>query len=247
MDQMAYYNDNYFANNFSKYHENDTSLVCQNNILYYYGETKTISGMINIQENERVYLNKFRISNLNPNQWLMEPYQIYFYIRESVKLEDIDIKDSIMHVYNTASKPYLEETDKLSLNYIVDYYNSLKTIENYLTGDLFDAYKFIKNMFTSIGSLNERNITPGFRLMYEKIFGEIKDDYTNESSGNANGVARTRFSGPKPPAPVTPLFSSENYNNNNNEKFNNAAFISVVALIILILAIVLGTMTYIFS
>ena len=246
MDQMAYYNDNYFKENNNTYHEGDTSLICQNNILYYCGETKTISGMINVQENERVYLNKFRISNLNNNQWKMEPHQLYFYIRESVKLEDIDIKDSIMHIYTTASKNYLEETDKLSLNYIVDYYNSLKSIENHLSGDLFDAYKYIKNMFLSISSMNERNITPGFRFIYEKLFGEIKSDYENESNGNSNGIAKTRSALPKKPTPmVTPLFT-ENIDS-DNQKFNNAAFVSVVVLVILIVAIVVGTMTYIFS
>lgn len=246
MDQMAYYNDNYFNINFKKYHPDDTTLICQNNTLYYYGDTKIISGMISVQENERVNLNRYKISNMNVNQWKMEPFQIFFFIRESVKVDGIDVKTNIMLVYKTASKQYLEETDKLSLTYTVDYFNSLKTIENYLSGDLFDSYKYIKDMFTTVRSMNEANITPGFKLIYEKLFGEIRKDINN-NSGNTNGNARTRHTGPVSHANVTPLFGSTELPENNQQINSTAAFISVVALIILILAIVLGTMTYIFS
>lgn len=241
MDQMAYYNDNYFNDNFQKYHPNDISLICQNNTLYYNGETKVISGMISVQNNERINLNRYKVSNINVDQWQMEPYQLYFYIRESIKLVDIDIKSNVINIYNTASKGILEETDKLSLNYTVDYYNSLKSMENHLSGDLFDAYKYIKNMFSTIKLMNDRNITPGFKLIYEKLFGEIKKDLNNDSSSNAIGISRTRYSGPKPPTPI-PIPT-----NTENQRFNDAAFISVVVLVILILAIVLGAMTYIFS
>ncbi|MBR5662934.1 MAG: hypothetical protein IKX00_04760 [Bacilli bacterium] len=245
MDQMAFYNDSYFDLNYS--HKDDKSLICQNNTLYYTGETKTIYGMIKVEQNERVNLYNFRMSNLNNNQWNMQPHQLFFYIRESIKLSDIDVKESIMNIYKAASKSYLLETDKLSLIYTVDYFNALKTIENYLSGDLFDAYKYMKDMFTTISTMNQNTITPGFRLMYEKIFGEIQDDLANESSSNANGIARTRFTGPKPPTPV-PIYQNTNTDNiDDNQKFNNAAFISVVALVILMLAIVIGTMTYIFS
>lgn len=248
MDQMAYYNDNYFNINFKKYHPDDDSLICQNNTLYYYGEPKVISGMITVQNNERVHLNRYKISNMNVDQWQMEPYQIFFFIRESVKVDGIDVKANIMIVYKTASKQFLDESDKFSLSYTVDYFNSLKTIEKHLSGDLFDSYNYIKDIFTAVRSMDNSNITPGFRLIYEKVFGEIKNDINNSSnsSSNVNGIARTKHTGPVSHAKITPIFQDTNLQD-DNQQVSNAAFISVVALVILILAIVLGTMTYIFS
>ena len=172
---------------------------------------------------------------MNNNQWDMEPYQIFFYIRESVKVDGIDVKANIMVIYKVASKDYLEETDKFSLEYFVDYYNGLKSIENYLSGDLFDSLKYIKDVFTTISSMDTRNIPPGFKLIYEKLFGEIKNDFQNDSSGSSMGSSKTRSN-----LPSGAHFSEPT-------EYNNAAFISCVALVILILAIVIGTMTYIFS
>ena len=34
MDQLSYYNDLEFSNNYAKYHNNDNSLICKNNVLY---------------------------------------------------------------------------------------------------------------------------------------------------------------------------------------------------------------------
>lgn len=246
MNEMAFYNDNYFDINFKKYHPNDNSLICQNNILYYYDISKIIYGMIKVYENERINLGQYRLSNINVDQWKMEPYQLFFFIRESIKLIGTDIKENIMNIYKTASKKYVEENDKLSLSYTVDYYNSLKTIENHLSGDLFDAFKYLKDMFTTIGSMTSQNITEGFKYMYQKIFGEIKNDFNNDSSSMTNGNARTRYTGPKPHSNVEQIYQNTNIQNESKE-INNAAFISFVTLVILILAIVLGTMTYIFS
>lgn len=247
MNEMAFYNDNYFDINFKKYHPNDNSLVCQNNTLYYYGPTKQIYGMIQVLENERINLDQFKVFNMNVDQWQMEPHQIFFYIRETIKLIGIDIKENIMNIYKTASKNFIEESDKISLSYTIDYYNALKTIDNHLSGSLFDAYRYIKDMFTSINSMRTSDITPGFRFMYEKVFGEIKNDTNNEnSSSNVNGNARTRFTGPASHSKITPLYQDIT-TDNENPKINNAAFISIVALVILIVAIVLGAMTYIFS
>ena len=246
MDQMANYNKYYFDLYYKKYHENDTSLVCQNNTLYYLGDTTNISGMINVQQNEKVYLDRFSLATLNNDQWQMKPFQLFFYIKKNVELLLVDIKNSLMSIYNTASKNNLEETDKLSLYYTIDFYNALKSIETHLSGKLFDAYKYLKDMFTRIRTMTDNNITAGFRLIYNKIFGEIKNDYNNDSGGNENANVRTRYSGPKPIAPPpTPLYSENT--TDNNQMFNNVAFISVVALILLILVIVVGTMTYIFS
>lgn len=239
VDQMAYYNDNYFNSNFQKHHPNDDSLICQNNTLYYYGDTKVVSGMIDVKNNERINLNRFKVSNINNNQWDMEPYQIFFYIRESVKVDGIDVKANIMVIYKLASKDYLEETDKFSLEYFIDYYNGLKSIENYLSGDLFDSLKYIKDILTTISSMDTRNISPGFRLIYEKFFGEIKNDYQNDSTGSSMGSSKTRSNLPSGAHFAEPIPTPSDY--------SNAAFISCVALVILILAIVIGTMTYIFS
>lgn len=244
MDQMAYYNDSYFNMNFSKYHENDISLICQNNIVYYNGEPKVLSGMIKVNTNERIYLGKYKISNINNNVWQLEPYLIFFYIRESVKLLDIDVKNSVIDIYKLASKSYIDESDKLSLSYTVDYYNSLKTIEHQLSGELYESYQNIKNMFMEIRNMNESNITPGFKLIYEKLFGEIKNDINNNSTSNSKGIARSRIDSSKPKAILTPIYQD---NQESDQKINNAAFISVVALVILILTIVIGTMTFIFS
>lgn len=237
MDAMAYYNDNYFAINFNKYHENDSSLVCHNNILYYNGDEKVIYGSIKVQPNERVSLNKYRLSNLNVNQWMMDAHQLFFYIRESVKLLDVNIDKNIIDIYQMASKRFIDETEKFSLTYLVDYYNSLKTIEPNLSDDLFEAFKKIKNVFAEVKTMTSSNITPGFRLIYEKIFGDIKESESESSSNsesNSRGIQRTNSTIPK-------------VHHSDNNEFNEAAFISVCALIILILALVIGTMTYIFS
>ena len=238
-DQYAYYNDLSFKNNYSLHHPDDTTLVCQNNSLFYNGEDKVISGNITVKQNERVYLDTFKIMNMNPDQWKMEPYQIFFYIRESVKIIGIDVKENIMSVYKVASKSYLEETDKFSLDYFVDYYNALKSIESHLTGDLFDTLKFIKEMLTNISSMDTNNITPGLKIIYEKLFGEIKNNAQNESPGNSMGNAKTRSNLPSGAHYSDPSINSVDY--------KSAAFISCVVLVILILAIVIGTVTYIFS
>ena len=65
MDPMAYYNDSIFMENFNVYHPGDTSLVCQNNVLLYKGETKIIHNSITVNENETVSLGTFRVSKIN--------------------------------------------------------------------------------------------------------------------------------------------------------------------------------------
>ena len=241
MDPMAYYNDNYFDINFKQYHPDDNSLVCQNNTLYYYGEPKVISGMVSVQTHERVNLDRYKLSNLNVNQWKMESYQLFFYIRESVKMLGVDISDSLMDVYKVASKRFIDEPDKFTLNYIIDYYKSLKTIEPCLSDELFEAFKKIKAMFNEVQHMNTSNITEGFKLIYEKLLGEIKQNEEPSSSQSLNGPVRSRHDPTKPK--ITPISFSEG----DVQIDNKAAFISIVSLIILILAIVIGTMTYIFS
>jgi len=243
---MADYNDYEFNQCYKKYHENDNTLVCLNNTLYYNGDDKTIYGMIAVRNNERVVLNMFNLARLNVNQWQMEAHQLFFYIRETVKLEGVDIRSSIIDIQKLASKRYLDEEDKLPLNYIVDYYNALKTIEVNLSGNLWDSLNLIKNMFDEIKTMNGSDITPGYKLIYEKLFGELKEnlDSSNDQT-NSRGNARTRYDGNKPKPHITPIYQESN--EYDNQKFNNAAFISVVALVILILAIVIGAMTYIFS
>ena len=143
MQPMGYYNDYYINLYYKQYHQDDNSLVCQNNILYYYGDDQVISGMIMVRQNEKVNLHMFRLSNLNVNQWKMKPYELFFFLRETLKIEDVDINSNILDVRKLASKRYLEETDKLSLNYIVDYHNALKTIEPNLSGVLADSLNYL--------------------------------------------------------------------------------------------------------
>ena len=254
MDPMAYYNDSIFKENFDAYHPGDTSLVCQNNVLHYYGETKQIHGSIIVVENEEVPLGMFRVSKMNNNQWQMDPHQLFFYIRESAKLEPLDfneIESYAFAFYDVVQKESIDEEDKINLTYFVDFYNALKTIENTLSDKLFIAYTRIKQVFNRVRNSgfnynhNLMNPNSGIAYVNTLLFGELKDNYESNSSNNQNGYARVRGNGHHF-AEVAPL-NSFNTTESNKNPLKEAAFISVIALIILLLGIVLGTMTYIFS
>ena len=144
MDQMAYYNDSYFKENYNTYHEGDTSLICQNNILYYCGETKTISGMINVQENERVYL---KLNSLEPSSeycrfGIVSNIPLYSCIRSSVlhrKLISIHFSDQ----YVSTSHQLLSPASFLTIPYAKDYIKPGKDLKNVLGIILYEPHQLI--------------------------------------------------------------------------------------------------------
>lgn len=254
MDPMAYYNDSIFMENFNAYHPGDTSLVCQNNVLLYKDETKVIHNSIMVNENETVSLGMFRVSKMNNNQWQMEPYQLFFYIRESAKFEPLDfneIENFAFELYNIVQKESISEEEKRKLSYFVDLYNALKSMENILSDKLFIVYTKIKQVFNRIRNsgfnYNNNLINPNSGIAYINtlLFGELKDGYESNSSGDQTSHTRVRGNGHHY-TEVTSL-NSFNTTESNRNPLKEAAFISVVVLIILLLGIVLGTMTYIFS
>ena len=237
-------NDDIFNDNFRLNHPNDYSLVCQNNVLYYSGDTKIIAGMITVNSNSSVKLGKYRITSLNPNQWKMEPYQLFFFIKESVILIDIDKNQYIGNIRNSLLKDDLKENEKFNLDYLVDYYSALKTIESYLSGDLYDTFNSIKKVLFNTASKNELALTESETYIYNKIYdifqkeinSQNNENNSSNSESNSRGVARVQSLLPK-----GVHFSEPS---DNSEK---AAFISVCILVVLILAIVVGSLTYLLS
>ena len=238
-------NDDAFNYNFKLNHPNDYSLICQNNILYYSGDTKVISGLFTVNSNASVNLGKYRVTDIDPNQWKMEPYQLFFYIKESATLIDIDKTAYHNNIRNSLLNNNLKESDKLDLDYLVDYYNALKTIENYLTGDLYDTYNTIKKILHNSATKNEYSLTEAEKYIYNKIYDIFQKDNSSQNNTNSNSTSESRgFARTNSKLPTGAHFAEPTSDSSN---FNNLAFISVVSLIVLLLAIVIGTMTYIFS
>lgn len=239
-------NDDVFNYNFKLNHPNDYSLICQNNTLYYNGDAKAIYGMFIVNNNSSVDLGKYRVTNINPKQWEMEPYQLFFFIKESVTLSDVDKTQYHNNIRNSLLNNDLNENNKLELDYLVDYYCALRTIESYLSGDLYDSYNTIKKILFNSSSKNQFSLTKAEEYIYNRIYDIFQkdnqvqnNDNSSNSESNNRGYARQNS---KLPAGVH--FAEPS---NSSSDFNNLAFISVVSLIVLLLAIVIGTMTYIFS
>lgn len=254
MNSMAYYNDIEFTNLWNKYHKDDTSLVCNNNILIYRGESKFIKGICGVKKDECVNLGSFRIATME-EIFKLEPHLFFFIIREYLKyinFEDAQLFQYINELESTISKTNLNELEEQTIISFTDYYNSLKSVDPYLRGKLLDVYNYLNKYIISIPKkMDQNNMPRGFQIIQKRTFDQIK---SNEDSGNANsnddqsasinnGKQRTRNSGFVPkPSPV--LFSSDDY---VQDDFTNAAFANVLLIIFLIVATIAVILTLILT
>ena len=239
-------NDDVFNYNFKLNHPNDYSLVCQNNIIYYNGDTKVIYGMFTVNNNSSIDLGKYRVTSLNPFQWKMEPYQLFFFIKESVTLGNVDKTQYHNNIKNSLLNNNINESNKLDLDYLMDYYSALRTIENYLSDDLLDTYNEIKKILFNSATKNELSLTEAEKYIYNRMYDIFQKDNPNQNNENSSN-SQNESKGNAKTLSKLPAGAHFGDPSNSSQDFNNLAFISVVSLIVLLLAIVIGTMTYIFS
>lgn len=238
-------NDREFMDKYQQSHPGDNSLTCENNTLTYNGEFKVLIGSIVVQNSNYVNLNQFRIAELNPSQWKLEPYQLFFLIQELVSLKSIDKNAYYANIKNSLLNNNLNDDDKKHLDFLVDYYNALKTIEGYLSGDLYDSFKNIKEILFSIATKSEAALTEAETYIYNKTYDIYqKENGQNEANSSSNSDANSRgYMRTNSKLPAGAHFSEPT----SSQDTSNLAFISVITLIVLMLAIVVGTITYLYS
>lgn len=236
MNQMALYNDTDFSNLFARFHENDNSLVCRDNILYYNGETTEIHGSYKVVHGECVNLGNLRVSNLDYQIWRLKPALLFFNIRETVIVKNLtkeNLYNFLTQVIDLCSKENITPVEKTSIKSFIDYYSSLKSIESYLRYELFDVYNDItKYIINATKSMTSSNITPGFRLIYEELFGTVKND-EESSSSNQNSYQRIKTSNNKPKITPIPI----PFDNNQEKELRDTGFINVIVLSLFLIGI----------
>jgi len=249
MNPMAYYNDIDFSNIFEKFHPGDHSLVCRNNILYYLGDTTSIVGSCGVTKGECINLNEFKIRTIDNQVWKLSPHLLYFNVRETVVLHNLDVNDQyskLNQINAIASKNILNVTEESIIESFMDYYCSLKSIEPYLRNNLLDTYNRINQyVINEAKKMNSNNITQGYRIIYEKAFGELKDAVNQIDDGPSQGlgVQRTRFSG-NTPKPIAPLYIPKAEEEN---KLNQAAFTYLFLILFIIVSTIAAVITFLLS
>ena len=250
MEQMGYYNDIEFNNKFYVYHPNDNSLKCENNIVYYLGDTKAISGNCGVNHGECINLRYIRIGTLNESVWKLDSHVLYFYIREYInaiyQTNDIsselnNIKDYIKLDITTFTK---FENDHHMLSSFMDYYNALRMYENYLADDLNNNYLAIKNWFkTTFFSININD--KAREIILSKLQDNLKEEEhqnkNNPNNNGSNGKARAR-KGPTgvyipEPSPIPDGFDGS---------YEKAAFTNLLLIIFIIIITIAIVLTLLF-
>ena len=243
---------NEFNNTYSKYHNNDLSLICNNNILYYYGETKYILGFVSVVKGEQINLKNFPIRNIDPGIWNLPPHLLYFNLRESINLYKVDKNVILQKIYDflsLANKNNLSEYDKTRLIHEIDFYLSLKQIEPTLRNELYDYFKCFNDVvIPTIIKTDQNKMSQGFKLIYEKIYSTVienenlnkylTDNNNNNNSNNDRGIQRIHNKSKIHFAEKTP------FDDNNEYDFlkNTAAYINAVIIILLTVGILFGIM-----
>jgi hypothetical protein len=241
---------NEFNNMYKQYHNNDYSLVCHNNILYYDGDTKPIQGFIGVVRGEQVNLGNYRVRVIDPDIWKLPPYLLFFNLRESINLHNIDINvinQELDNIISLINKNKLSEYEKTKLINHIDYYLALKQIQSTLRGKLDYYYNsFTQKVLPIIIKNNSNNYTEGYKLIYDKLYNEIISnpavENMNESSGEEKGKQRTHnkyknvhFSEDQ--------YLIDDFEDNKKDFLNNtAAYINAVIIIVLTVAILFGIM-----
>lgn len=252
MNGFAYWNDIYFSNSYSKFHGSDNSLVCSNNILYYKGQTTPIVGNYLIKKNECVDLSSFKVSSIDNQVWALEPHELFFWIRETVCLNNLsneELNSRLNQFANLFTKYQLNDQEKNIVSGFIDYYSSLKTIEKYLRYNLLDALNIIEtNIIDKAKAANVDNLTPGYRMIYEKLNIGQNDQSSSMSNGHARSLNNGYFKSYVTYDPNAYTTSLNNYlQETPNKKEKDAAFASVYIVTLLALAAIVGIMTYLFT
>lgn len=254
MNSMAYYNDVEFTNLWNKYHQDDTSLVCNNNILIYHGESKFIKGVCGVKKDECVNLGSFRIATME-EIFKLEPHIFFFIIREYLKyinFEDAQLFQYINELESEISKTNLTDLEEQTIISFTDYYNSLKSVDPYLRGKLLDVYNYLNKYIISIPKkMDPNNMPRGFQIILKRTFDQMQtgeEDSLNNNNdsqpeGIYNGKQRTRNSGFVPKPTPVPL-STDDY---IQDDFTNAAFANVLLIIFLIIATIAVILTLLFT
>ena len=251
------FNDIYVNDSFHKYHTNDdTSFSCSNSIIRYMGDTKYISGFVGVVKGEQKNLGNYPVRRIDPAVWKLEPHLLFFNLRESINLYKADasvIRGKIYNFLALASKNNLNDYEKTKLMEEIDLYISLKKIHKTLRDELYDYYKCFNDIIIPrIINLKENDMTDGFKIIYERLYDLVINDYKkeeliqssnqedNSSSSNDLGYARTRTGATgkhtNHHSNVTKLVSSD-----DNEILKEIAYISVKTV-----SIIVGIITAVF-
>lgn len=248
MDQLANYNDIDFSNLMYKYHPNDNSLRCENNIVYYQGETTFFAGRCGVQKGECVNLGYFRVGLIDIPIWRLETAALFFLIREYVNsiytITNIDNDINSIDAIVKKSSPSKEEKDLLDS--FMDYYNSLKMFKPYLREELQENFDKISTWINGLVS-DISLITPGYKLVNDKFFEFVKANGNDEQKDNSggNGVARTHRSNAfkTQPTNISTYYDASDYEPNI---LSNEAFVNLITIIFLIIATIAVVLTLIF-
>ena len=248
MDQLASYNDIDFANLMYKYHPDDNSLRCENNIVYYQGETTFFAGRCGVQKGECVNLGYFRVGLIDIPIWRLEPAALFFLIREYVNsiYTITNIDNDINSIDAIVKKSSLEKEENNLLDSFMDYYNSLKMFKPYLREELQENFGKISTWINGLIS-GTALVTPGYKLVNDKFFEFAKANTSDEQKDNSggNGVARTHHNKAfkTQPTNVSNYYDASEYEPN---LLSNEAFVNLITIIFLLIATTAVVLTLIF-
>ena len=253
MNQMAVLNDRLFSELFDKYHnEDDNFLVCNNNIVTYFGETKTISGHYRILKNSSINLGNFYVADIDTQVWMLESHVLFFLISEFTKIRNgnynfVYIFDYLTNIINK-NQPTSEEITTIIR--FVDYYNSLNIYKAYLRDDLEILFEEITRYISkTLNSFNNKPITPGYRYVYERLFKQVvsntNQSVETDSSGMDQGKSRIRANGPRN-VNFNPVPSDLSLTEFFTDPTSKAAFSNLLMIIFIIIITIAIVLTLIF-
>jgi hypothetical protein len=183
MNGFAYWNDIYFSNSYSKFHGSDNSLVCSNNILYYKGLTTPIVGNYLIKKNECVDLSSFKVSSIDNQVWSLEPHELFFWIRETVCLNNLSNEElnsrlnQFANLFKTLKNLFKGVIQMPpSANIFINFGNSNNT-GSFHENKIIQLEKFLKDL----SEINILNTSRPFRkfLEFEQYVDEENDLIVN--------------------------------------------------------------------
>ena len=249
MEQLSTYNDIEFSNLMYKYHPNDNSLRCENNIIYYNGETKFFAGRCGVKKGECINLGYFRVGLIDIPVWRLDPDALFFLIREYVNsiytINTID--DSLASIDTIVKNPNPGDKARDLLDSFMDYYNSLKMFKPYLRAELKENFESISNWIKNLlGSISL--VTPGYKLVNDKFFEYVKSngsDETLEQSGGKGAQRTLRNAAFKTqPTTISPYYEPSEFDSSLLSKKD--AFTTLLTIIFLIIATAAVVLTLIF-
>ena len=242
---MQQYNDIEFHDLFYKYHPEDNTLRCENNIVYYNGETKFFAGLCGVKNGECVNLGRFRIGTIDIPVWKLESDALFFLIREYVNSIYMvsNINDNLKIIDGILQKPILTTDEQRTLSSFMDYYNSLKMFRNFLRDNLKENFDVIGNWISDL--LKTSSYTPGFQLINNKFFENAKGDQSQSGNGSSNSKALVRVNTTfKPIKSSVPLYDGAN--SFYDDFISKGAFATLIMIIFIIIATIAIVRTLLF-